>query len=201
MTTFPPPTPTYLGPPAKHSGTGNKPIARIVIHSAVMPCEEGRARQLAQMNRAGTGGGSWHYAVDPGEVVQCSYDSVICWHAPPNPNSIGIEMADWPETLPAPEGSARWLKLRASWRWRKRNQRQMLRRTARLTAELALAYDLPTRFLSARALRAGQHGITTHANVSQAFGQSTHWDPGYWPRPWFMHLVRKHARQIRKAPR
>lgn len=201
MSTFPAPTPPYAGPPAKHSGTGNKPITRVVIHSAVMPCEPGRARQLAEMNRAGSGGGSWHYAVDPAETIQCSYDSVVCWHAPPNRGSLGIEMADWPEQLPAPEGSPRWLKLRAAWRWRKADQRKMLRRTARLAAELALAYDLPTRFLSPRDLRAGRRGITTHANVSKAFGESTHWDPGYWPRYWFMQLVRQHARKLRKAAR
>lgn len=199
MSTFPPPSPTYLGPPAKHSGMGNKPINRVVIHSAVMPCEPGRARQLADMNRRGSGGGSWHYAVDPDETVQCSYDSVVCWHAPPNAHSIGIEMADHPEPLPATEGSPRWKMLRRSWRWSKPRHLRMLNRTARLTAELCLAYDLPIRFLSPDDLRAGARGITTHANVSKAWRQSTHWDPGYWPRYGFMTLVRRHARAIRKA--
>lgn len=199
MTDYPAPSPKYLGPPAKHSGVGNKPIERIVIHSAVMPCEEGRARQLAQMNRAGSGGGSWHYAVDPGEVVQCSYDSVVCWHAPPNQHSLGIEMADWPEPLPAPEGSTRWQRLRLRWRWNDRNHQRMLNRTARLTAQLCLAYDLPLKFLSAEDLRQGLSGVTTHANVSKAFGQSTHWDPGFWPRYRFMYLVRLEARKIRAA--
>lgn len=199
MTDFPAPSPTYLGPPKRHSGTNNKPIKRVVIHSAVMPCEPGRARQLARMNREGSGGGSWHYAVDPDETVQCSYDSVVCWHAPPNQNSIGIEMADWPAPLPAPEGSSRWKALRLRWRWTGRNHRRMLGRTARLTAELCLAYDLPIRFLSPADLRAGKRGITTHANVSKAWGQSTHWDPGYWPRFGFMTMVRAHAARIRKA--
>lgn len=190
-----------MGPPAKHSGTRNKPINRVVIHSAVMPCEPGRARQLADMNRRGSGGGSWHYAVDPGEVVQCSYDSVVCWHAPPNQHSLGIEMADWPEQMPAPEGTARWKRLRLRWRWRGRNHRRMLNRTARLTAELCLAYDVPIRFLSPAALREGRRGITTHANVSKAWGQSTHWDPGYWPRYGFMWKVRRHARRLREEQR
>lgn len=197
MAKFPAPSPTYIGPPAKSSAGSNKPITRVVIHSAVMPCEPGRARQLAQMNKAGGGGGSWHYAVDPAEVIQCSYDSVICWHAPPNGGSIGIEMADWPEPLPDVEGSPRWLLLRRSWRWRKPNHIKMLNRTARLTAELCLAYDLPTVFLSPADLKAGKRGVTTHANVSKAFRRSTHWDPGYWPRYGFMVLVRKHAKAIR----
>lgn len=196
--TFKPPSPPYLGPPAKFSAGDNKPIKRIVIHSAVIPCEPGRARQLARMNREGTGGGSWHYAVDPDEVIQCSHDGVICWHAPPNANSIGIEMADWPEPLPAPEGSPRWDRLRSRWRWNDRNHRKMLNRTARLTARLCLAYGLPIKYRTAADLAAGKRGITTHAQVSAAFGQSTHWDPGFWPRYGFMRKVRRHARRIRR---
>jgi hypothetical protein len=199
VTDFPAPSPTYLGPPKKHSGSNNKPINRVVIHSAVMPCEPGRARQLARMNSEGTGGGSWHYATDPTETIQCSYDSMVCWHAPPNDHSIGIEMADWPEQLPAPEGTTRWQRARLRWRWTGRNHQRMLNRTARLTAELCLAYDLPIRFLSPADLQAGRKGITTHANVSQAFGQSSHWDPGFWPRYAFMALVRSHAAALRKA--
>lgn len=199
MTKYPAPSPTYLGPPAKHSGNGNKPIRRVVIHSAVMPCEPGRARQLATMNRVGSGGGSWHYAVDPGTTIQCSYDSVVCWHAPPNSHSIGIEMADWPEPMPAPENTTVWKRNRLRWRWAKPAQMRMLLRTAKLTAELCLAYDLPITWLSAADLKAGRQGITSHANVSAAWRQSTHWDPGYWPRAGFMNRVRAHAKKIQKA--
>jgi hypothetical protein len=115
--------PVVGGTPAKHSGRGNKPVKRVVIHSAVMPCEPGRARQLADMNRQGSTGGSWHYATDPENTFQCSWDSYVCWHAPPNTGSLGIEMADWPSRVPG--------------RWLKANQRKMLERTARLTVELA----------------------------------------------------------------
>lgn len=198
MSKIQPPAPPYVGPPAKHSGTGNKPVTRIVIHSAVMPCEPGRARQLGAMNREGSGGGSWHYATDPGETLQCSYDSVVCWHAPPNGHSIGIEMADWPGPVPGERrGTARWKSLKRSWRWARRPQQQMLRRTAVLTAHLCVAYDLPTRFLGPKALRAGRRGITTHANVSAAWRQSSHWDPGWWPRYSFMRQVRRHAKRLR----
>lgn len=189
---YPPPAPPYLGPPAHHSGDGNKPIHRVVIHSAVMPCEPGRARQLAAMNRTGATAGSWHYATDPREVVQCSYDSVVCWHAPPNPNSLGIEMADTPGKRPAT------VKLRRLmvWRWAGSNHRAMLELTAELTAELCAAYSIPARFLTPRQLRAGERGITTHNNVSRAWRQSTHWDPGWWPRRRFMRKVRRHVERI-----
>ena len=198
----PSPAPTYLGPPANDSGTGNRPIRRVVIHSAVIPCEPGRARQLAAMNRAGSTGGSWHYAVDPDEVIQCSYDSVVCWHAPPNQHSLGIEMADWPGRVPAARrGTEAYRSLRAAWRWSKPAQWRMLRRTARLTAQLLLAEGLPLQYLSPRDLRAGRRGWTTHDSVSRAWGQSTHWDPGWWPRRAFARMVRRHARRLNRRRR
>lgn len=180
--TAPPTPPVIGGTPAHHSGQGNHPVTRVVIHSAVMPCRPGAARKLAAWNAAGTTGGSWHYAVDPAETIQCSYDRFVCHHAPPNPHSIGIEMADLPAA-----SSVRWL-LPA--------QAAMLRRTARLTAELCLAYELPLVFLGPAQLAAGRHGITTHAMVSDTWNQSSHWDPGGWPRRRFMRLVRKYAAEL-----
>lgn len=198
MSKFPPPSPPYLGPPAKSSGTGNKPIHRIVIHSTVSPCEPGGARNIAAYFRSSSAGGSAHYVIDPAEVVQVAYDNVVCWHAPPNSHSLGLEMCDQPGPVPDEKrGTARWKELRRAWRWAKPNQQRMLRRTAVLTAELCLAYDVPVRFLSPRQLAAGEHGIATHANVSQAFGLSTHWDPGWWPRARFMRLVRRNVKRLR----
>lgn len=196
----PPAPPVVGGIPANHSGEGNHPVTRVVIHSAVMPCEAGRARQLARMNQDPKHTGSWHYAVDPFETIQCSFDRFICWHAPPNFRSIGIEMADWPAPWPQGVRTKRWwTKLWRSWRWSRRNHKLMLKRTAKLTAHLCLAYDLPLEFLSPKQLRRGHKGITTHANVSKAFQQSTHWDPGSWPRRKFMRLVRRYADEIRDS--
>lgn len=137
--------------------------------------------------------------VDPTTTIQAAYDSVICWHAPPNQHSLGVEMCDNPGPVPTVKrGSALWHKLRRAWRWRNQNQKKMLARTARLTAELCLAYNIPIQFLSVAALKTGTHrGITTHDNVSKAFGQSSHWDPGWWPRYKFMRLVKAEAKRIR----
>lgn len=178
--------PVIDGTPAKHSGEGNKVggIQRIVIHSAVMPCEPGRARQLGHMNSVGSGGGSWHYSVDPKETFQCSYDRFVCWHAPPNNHSIGIEMADNPSAINA-------------LRWAGANHKAMLRRTAEITAELCVVHNVPPVFRTAAELKAGKRGITTHAQVTKAFGQSTHWDPGMWPRRAFMKMVREHYDRVK----
>jgi hypothetical protein len=68
----------------------------------------------------------------------------------------------------------------------------MLRLSAGLVAELLQKYDLPAEFLSPDELRAGKRGITTHANVSKAFGQTTHTDPGPdFPIGWYMDRVRE----------
>lgn len=205
MTLYPPPSPRYIGPPAHHSGDGNKPINRVVIHSTVSPCVPGGAEQIARYFTTEEAGGSAHYVIDPETVIQAAWDSVDCWHAPPDKGTLGLEMCDIPGPVPGERrGTARWKALRRSWRWVRPAQRQMLNRTARLTAQLCLAYDVPVVFLTARQLkRQGTlaRGITTHANTSAAFRQSTHWDPGWWPRFRFMRLVRKHVRQIKENHR
>jgi hypothetical protein len=180
----------------------NKPINRLVVHSTVSPCVPGGARRIAAYFKTEAAGGSAHYVTDPSESVQVVYDSLVAEHAPPNPGSLGFEMTDIPGPVPNDSpGSARWKALKRAWRWALPNQRKMLRRTARLVAEAALANDIPLRFLSVADLRAHKRGITTHANVSKAFFQSTHWDPGFWPRRRFMQLVRAEAAAIRKAHR
>lgn len=195
-----PPNPDYVGPPDKFSEGDNKPITRVVIHSTVSRCEPGGARAIGAYFRSENAGGSAHYIIDPSEVVQSAWDSVIAWHAPPNPRSLGNEMCDIPGPVPGDKpGSAKWKAAKRSWRWVRPNQRKMLRRTARLTARQCLAYGIPIQFLKPADLRAGMRGITTHANVSAAWGQSTHWDPGFWPRRWFMRLVRKYAKQIKAS--
>lgn len=178
------PSPIYLGPAAHTSGPGNKPIKRIVIHSTVSPCEPGGARKIAAYFKTEASGGSAHYVVDPNEVVQCVYDDVIAWHAPPNEHSLGVEMCDTPSST----SSARWLLP---------NQIKLLNRTARLVARLCVTYDVPPVFLSPLSVKTGHHGITTHNNVSEAFGQSTHWDPGKWPKNAFMVLVNQNYKRIK----
>lgn len=195
---YAPPSPPYLGPPNKLSEGHNKPIRRIVIHSTVSPCKRGGARAIAGYFRSPNAGGSAHYIIDPGEVVQSAYDDAIAWHAPPNPHTLGLEMCDVPGPVPGDSrGSAAWKALKRAWRWRRPEQQEMLKRTARLTAELCLAYDVPLVFLGAAAVRRDAHGITTHANTSAAFRQSTHWDPGWWPRRRFMRLVRREVAAIK----
>lgn len=203
--TFAPPSPPYLGPAAHDSGPFNKPIRRLVIHSTVSACEPGMARRIAAYFRSEKAGGSAHYVIDPGEVVQVVLDSVVAWHAPPNPRTLGLEMCEHP--------ARNWLRFFGGktlaevkaehadsttvafnpFRWMSPNYRRMYRLTADLAADLCLAYDLPPRWVGAKAMRKTPdiEGITTHAATSAAFRQSSHWDPGVWPRRAFVRRVRK----------
>lgn len=187
-TKIPPLDPVYLGPAAHTSPGSNFPVERCVIHMTVSPCVPGQARATAGYFRNPAAGGSAHYVVDPVETVQSVGDSVIAWHAPPNPRSIGFELCGYPDAS----------RVVAAARWATRPYRRTLNRAARDVAQTCLAYEVPLAFLSAEELRAGRRGITTHANVSEAFHQSSHWDPGWWPRRRFMRLVRQHAQRIER---
>lgn len=189
--TFPPPSPLYLGPPSKSSDGDNKPITRIVLHGTTSPTVEGGARNIAGYFRSDAADGSAHYVIDPAEVVQSAFDSVICWHAPPNPGSIGEEMCDR-------VGDARNRPLPLS-RWSNKPHAAMLKLTARNTAELCLAYGVPARMIGPRGLRAGKRGICEHSDVSLAFKQTSHWDLGAFPRRRFVRMVRREIEAIKAA--
>ena len=96
--------------------------------------------------------------------MQVVGDHTIAWHAPPNAGSIGIEMCDMPTTA-------------SKKRWNDPEHVAMLKLVAQLTAQLSLAYNVRPWFVGVAGLRRGRHGVTTHNNVSLAFGQSTHSGP------------------------
>lgn len=189
--TIRPPSPPYVGPAAHDSGPGNRPIDRIVIHATVSPCVAGQARRTAEWFRNPASSGSAHYVVDPHETVQVVYDGTIAWHAPPNAHSIGVELCDrmvspdWDQAHPE--------------RWSGPAHSAMLRRAGRLVARLALAYDVPITRLDAADLLAHHRGICGHVDVSAAWHESSHWDPGpSFPWPRFMRLVRERATYLRE---
>lgn len=181
---YPAPEPTYVGPVRHTGGKNNKPIKRIVIHgtTGAGACTPGYARKIADYFKRTSRPASCHYIVDPAETLQAVYDSVVAYHAPPNTGSLGIEMCD------SVEGPRE--------RWSDKNHRAVLDRTARLTAQLCLAYDVPVKFVGAASLKAGERGITTHLQVGKAWGQTSHWDPGAWPRHRFMTLVRAYVEDL-----
>ena len=199
MSRIPPPDPEWAGPAAHTSDGANVPATRVVIHSTVSPCKPGGRYDIAAYFRSERSGGSAHYVVDPVGAVQVVGDHTIAWHAPPNAHSFGIEMCDIPGPVPGDRiGSAAWKAAKRVWRWRRPEQQAMLHVAAQLCAQLCGAYGIPAHFIGTRALRRGAHGVTTHNHVSRAWGQSTHWDPGFWPRRRFMRLVQGYLRELEK---
>lgn len=179
-----PPSPQFIA--AKHQGGGQVP-ALIVLHSTVSPCKPGGAQVIARFFRVGKADSSAHYVVDPDETIQMVGDHTVAWHCGYNQNSIGIEMCDMPDQNRK--------------RWDDANHRRMETRAARLAARLCLAYGIPTRRLTnaqladwaRRGKRPEDGGIVTHAQMSEVFKKSSHWDPGEWRRVRFMRRVRARA--------
>lgn len=183
-----PPAPPYLGPAKFHGGAqGNRGFKRIVIHCTVSPCVAGGARATASyFKRSVTRPSSAHYVVDPGEVVQVVGDHTVAYHAPPNGDTIGVELCDPQAGSPA--------------RWGDTSHHAMLLKAARLVAQLGLAYGIPLRKLGPLQLRVGLRGVCGHVDVSNAWKQTTHTDPGVgFPWDEFMAMVAQAARALQTA--
>lgn len=121
---------------------------------------------------------SAHYCVDNDSIVQSVKPEYVAWHAPgANRHGIGIEHA----------GRARQTKED----WFDEFSREMLeQQSAPLCAFLCKQWGVPPRFVDREGLKAGHPGVTTHNEVSQAFGKSSHWDPGPgFPMDWYLRLV------------
>jgi len=184
---------TYPFIPCYHASAGsNLPVHRIVIHGTVSATKAGGARQTAKYFQNASSGGSAQYVIDPGEIVQCAKDSTICWHAPPNPHSIGIELCDW---VAWNQGNGKTVadidpfwhgKTEADFnaRWDLPDWDKMLRKAAGLTRDLASAYGVPLTRIGVSGLLAGKEGITGHVDVARAWKQSDHFDPNWTDATW-----------------
>jgi hypothetical protein len=149
----------------------------IVIHDMEMPEKGDTAEACARMFSTTDRQASAHYTVDSDSIVNCVHDHDIAWHAPgANHNGIGIEHA----------GYAR----QTTGEWDDPYSRAMLTVSAALTAELCLKYGLPHVFVPAQGILRGLRGFTTHWEVSKAFKQSDHTDPGpNFPMAHYLDLV------------
>lgn len=170
VTTFPPIR------ARSYRGGGNLPVTRVVIHTTQGPCSPEAARNVAEWFRHDDCKVSSHYVVDPSEVVQCVLEEDTAWHAPPNAGSVGIELCgvsdetDWESTCGKLELSL----------------------AVDLVADICQRHSLPAVWLTVEQVRAGERGITGHAEVGQAFTKSSHTDPGrHFPRQNFIKAVRE----------
>lgn len=213
MSKIKPPSPRLIA--ARWKGSAQAP-GLLVMHSTVSPTKAGAAGAVARMFATETTKTSAHYVVDAAEVIQCVGDHTVAYHCGHNQDSIGIEMCD----MPVADSQAHWWlpkskrRGKRGWfhhrpmrplRWLEPQHRAMLGHTAHLAARLCLAYGIPIRYLSDDQLRAWDRagrparlgGIVTHAQMTQVFKQSTHWDPGRWPKRLFLKHVIKAAAKIK----
>lgn len=184
------PSPTYVGPPTHHGAANNKPIKRIVIHATVgaEPGVKNAALNTVNYSKNTTRKSSFHYIAEDTKSYQYTYDSVVAYHAPPNRGSLGYELCCS-------------LSNKGKGHWSNTDHREMLRVAAKDVAQLCLAYDIPIRKLSVAQVRAGAEGICGHDEVSKAFGESSHWDPGpYFPWATFIRMVQEEAAKLTKIP-
>jgi hypothetical protein len=188
---------------SKTSAGSNSPVNRLVVHHTVSKTQRGGAQATANGFASSAAGGSAHYTVDPGAVVQSVKESVIAWHAPPNSNSIGVEMTDLCIWQAYPSSNAGQLDSRFAGnegafhaRWSLPDWQQMLARTAIVFRNLADKFSVPLVRLSVADLAAGKRGICGHREVSLWKKQSSHIDPyacdscsGDFPWGQFMDMV------------
>jgi hypothetical protein len=152
-------------------------IRWIVLHDEEASTAESAARHFTDPASKG----SAHLAVDDAVCYRCLGNDRIAWGAPgANTNGFHIEQA----------GFAKWSLVL----WR--SHMGTLRRAAYKTALHCHRFDIPPVFVDAAGLRETRHGVTTHRQVSLAFG-GDHSDPGpFWPRRLFMRLVRSYYAEL-----
>lgn len=167
--------------------TASRQIDLVVIHTMEAAETAGVAASVAAYLARPATRASAHYCLDNGETVRGVYDHNVAWAAPgANHNGLQLEHAGY-----AKQSAADWADPYSV---------AMLARSARLTARLCARYGIPVQFVDAAGLKAGKRGITTHREVTAAFHQSTHTDPGaHFPMTAYLHDVREHLLPVVSA--
>jgi N-acetyl-anhydromuramyl-L-alanine amidase AmpD len=158
----------------------NGTVTRIVVHDMEMAEAGTTAETCAQMFHTTTRQASAHFVVDNTSAIQCVPLDCKAWHAPPNAGSIGIEHAGY-----ARQTRAEWVDVYGT---------AMLARSAAITARLCEMFSIPIVRLSVSDLLAGHRGLCGHVDVTNAWHQTDHTDPG--PNfPWgvFLNLVQNYS--------
>ncbi len=146
---------------AVHTSGVRKPedVIWIVLHST----EGGTAESVARYFSTPQSGGSAHLVVDDDDCYRCLRNIDVPWAAP-SANRAGFHIEQC--------GFARW----SADEWKAHDL--TLRRSAYKAALHASFFGIPLRWINAVGLRTNRAGVTTHAEVSKAFGGSDHTDPG-----------------------
>lgn len=164
--------------------SGKRAIDLIVIHDMEWPERPTTAEDCARMFATTTRSASAHYNVDNNSIVQGVRDNDVAWAAPgANHNGIQIEQAGH-----ASQSEAEWLDAYG---------RQMIfGQVAPLVEMLSDKHKIPMIYRNHVQIAAGLRGITTHWDVTKAWGRTDHTDPG---RNYPMAEMIAEAKAVRKA--
>lgn len=174
---------------ARHYTPSNRTsIDNIVFHTMEAPEMGETAEGTANYFHNTDVEASAHACFDSNSVVDCVRDQDIAWHAPGlNDRSLGYEHAGYARQTPE--------------EWSDPYTEAMLRISAQRVAAKCKQYRLPIAYVDAAGLLRRDKGITTHNDVTIAYRQGDHWDPGpNWPVNHYLDLVRHYAGESTTLP-
>lgn len=160
------------------------PAHLIVLHTSEQPkATTTSAQSLASFiatPATSVNTASYHYGVDLDDVVTLVDEDDIAYHAPPNWRGIGICLTgaaarDWTGVTDGVDDTPE------------------LELAAAKVADICHRRSIPVRLLGVEQMRAGERGIVGHVDVSAAWGQTNHTDPGAgFPWASFLALVNRY---------
>lgn len=158
-------------------------VQLVVIHTTEGSARTTSAEDGAAYDQKRTDGTSTHYFHDSDSTVQCVLTQNIAHTARGEGNRRGIHH-ELCTTVKSAEGL----------QWNDAYHAALLRQAAKQAARDVKKWNIPIRKLSANEVKAGVKGFCGHVEITRAFGQSTHTDPGQgfpWSR--FLALVSGYA--------
>src|SRR6266487_1706568 len=155
-------------------------VRHIVIHATE---DLSGAAAIAEYFSHPVSGGSTNLVVDDRCCYRTMYDLEVPWGAPPlNHSGFHIEhvaYSAWPR--------CRWML-----------HQPMLHRSAYKAASRCKKFNIPVVWLDVEAVRKRLPGVTSHRNVSYAFHETDHTDPGLgFPYKYWMGLVKLYRKAMR----
>lgn len=151
----------------------------VVIHSMEAPEGPQTAENVANYFAQPSTKASAHVSVDNNSEVRSVLDEDTAWAAPgANSDGLQLELA----------GYARQTRKE----WLDDYSLSMLGRAVKVVAVWCKKYGIPPRKLSQAQLRAGEKGLTSHADVTAVYKRSDHTDPGPgFPWDWFITALKE----------
>lgn len=174
--------------PNKYDGR-IKPIRLIVIHDMeVSEVDTSTAENVANYFAKPTTRASAHVCVDVDSAVRCVIDTDTAWAAPgANADGLQVELAGFASQTRED--------------WQDAASMSIMTNAAEVVAGWVSAWGIPVQHLSVDQIMAGQKGIVGHIDVTYAYHQSDHTDPGTgFPWDVFLGLVNQKLNVTGTAP-